>query len=549
MWKALRQLPMTILHAVSDGMERLIARGFSAFRADDEGDDAAGSVQRRSSRTRLWQLPIRLIYWGFRGMILALAFPIRVWFLPAAQRACFLRGLPALAVAGLTVLGIAVALYRYESTVQRYTSKTIASFSSPDSIQATLYANRIVSGSKNPRRENVYLYGLAHARLQNLDIANAAMAGIAPDGKIGFAPAHQFRAIDLAQQLQRNPGEEILDQLQWHLENAGARDEERNLVMWAQLHQARGNLDKAAQVLEQAGSLHPVHFIAMANIEEKQNDTAASKKALERARDGFLNLLNQKPEDKLSRLQLAVVLSKLKRLEEAEKVLLAGLQLHRDPDMQRATADFYILQFDDDSRELTFLEKLSWLSRAMNIDLHYREIYIRLEKLFDPQLPDEEKGQLKRTLEQILVSGPNPAGAHFALGLLAALTPDTRSNAVWHLAQARTLQPPIAIGYNNFAKILSLADPPRLDEAELLARQAIDGPVQEASFYVTLGQILASQSKWSEAIEVLSTATQKFPDSAPLHQSLASVYEAAGDIAKAATIREIADRIENSKKP
>jgi uncharacterized protein HemY len=117
------------------------------------------------------------------------------------------------------------------------------------------------------------------------------------------------------------------------------------------------------------------------------------------------------------------------------------------------------------------------------------------------------------------------------------------------LAQARTLQPPIAIGYNNFAKILSLADPPRLDEAELLARQAIDGPVQEASFYVTLGQILASQSKWSEAIEVLSTATQKFPDSAPLHQSLARVYEAAGDIAKAATIREIADRIENSKKP
>jgi predicted Zn-dependent protease len=217
--------------------------------------------------------------------------------------------------------------------------------------------------------------------------------------------------------------------------------------------------------------------------------------------------------------------------------------------MQRALAEFYVLQFDATSEQTPFIERFSWLARALTIDINFPLTYARLAILFQPKRTPDEVEQLKTTFQQILVSGANPAVAHFALGFLASQSPETQRDAVWHLTQAQNLQPPVAFAYSNVARTLAESTPARFAEAELFARQAISGTVQEAPLYLTLGKVLGSQAKWTEAIEVLATAIEKFPDSAPLHQSLAQAYEAVGETTKAASLREIADQIQNSAKP
>lgn len=550
MWKTLRELPLTILGVVSDGLERTFSKLFSPFGGSEDESDEDGR-SRKSGRRSLWLLPILAIYWLFRGALWAITFPVRAWFLPRPQRACFLRGLPAFLTVLLVIAGAVAYRYYYDSFLQRYTSKTIALLSAAENApdpKSTFYAKRIVSDSSKPRREYTYIYGVAAARANLSDVASATMEKIAPDDEVGFAQAHQYRAGELAATLKDHPKEEVLDKIQWHLEKAGKIDEERSFAIWAQLYQARGEWDQAAKVLEQAGNFQPGYLMLLADLKEKQHDSIGAKRALERAREGFLDQLEEKPDDKFARIQCVITLKKLDRINEAEKLLLAGLQLHRDADMQRALAEFYVLQFDATSEQTPFIERFSWLARALTIDINFPSIYARLAVLFQPQRTTDETEQLKKNFQQILVSGANPAVAHFALGFLAAQSPETQRDAAWHLTQAQNLQPPVALAYSNLAKSLAESTQPRFAEAELFARQSISGTVQEARLYLTLGKVLESQAKWSEVIEALVTAVEKFPESAPLHQALAQAYEATGDTTKATSLREIADRLENNAK-
>lgn len=551
MWKTLRELPLTILRVVSDGLERSFSKLFSPFGGNEVEADEEGR-NRKSGRRNLLLLPVLAVYWLFRGALWAITFPVQAWFLPRPQRACFLRGLPAFLTVLLVIAGAVAYRYYYDSFLQRYTSRTIALLSAGENNpnpKSTFYAKRIVSNSSKPRRDYAYIYGVAAARANRADVASATMEKIAPDDEVGFAQAHQYRAGELASMLKDNPQEQALDKLQWHLEKAGKIDEERSLAIWAQLYQARGEWDQAAKVLEQAGNFQPGYLMLLADLKEKQHDSIGAKRALERARESFLEQLEKKPDDKLARIQCVIALKKLNQINEAEKLLLAGLQLHRDADMQRALADFYVLQFDATSEQTPFIERFSWLARALTIDINFPLTYARLALLFQPQRSADESEELKTTFEQILVTGANPSVAHFALGFLAAQTPETQRDAIWHLTQAQNLQPPVALAYSNLAKSLAECTPPRFAEAELFARQSISGTVQEAPMYLTLGKVLASQAKWSEVLEALVTAVEKFPESAPLHQALAQAYEATGDTTQATAIREIADRLENNAKP
>jgi tetratricopeptide (TPR) repeat protein len=551
MWKALRELPLTILHLVSEGLERLVAKTLSPFRNDEE-EESDG--KRRSWTKRVLLLPMAGLYWLFRGALWAISLPVRGFFFPARQRACYLRGLPASILAVLLLVGAITHLYYREAFVQRYISKVTDTFSAKAEGKSVLFAKRLVSYARKPRRENLYLYGVAYARADQMEVAQEAMALIAPDDKIGFAPAHLFRATELVLQLQGSqqqpsePNEEMLDQLEWHLEQSGGRDEERRWALWARLHQARGELNEAAEALEKAGAFQPSYLLSLADMEEKRNKTAAANRALERARDGFIELLRKRPEDKLARLQFVVVLTKLKQLPDAEKILLAGLQLHRDPQMQRATAEFYTLQFDDCPRETSFVDRFSYLARAMTIDLNYREIYVRLARLFSPDLPKEEVASLKSIFEQLLVSGPNPAAAHFAIGFLDALSLESRPSAAWHLAQAQTLQPAVAIAYINLAKVLVSPDSGRLEEAELFARQSIAGEIQQPVLYATVGQVFNAKSDWKSTIEILEKAAETYPDSGPLHTVLAEAYLGNGDEERAAMHRQLASELDAKSK-
>jgi Flp pilus assembly protein TadD len=317
-----------------------------------------------------------------------------------------------------------------------------------------------------------------------------------------------------------NPSEASLDAFQWHLEQAGFRDQEQRLLLWTKLHQARKNEAEAAETLEQAARLNPLHYFALSEQELNRGNIVASKQALERAVEIFAKKVEERPADKASRIRLASAFAKLKRFAEAEKTLIAGLEYHQDQDMRSALSELFVLQFDGMKEKANFVEKLSPLMQAMTLDLSSRDVYRRLEGLFSRDIEEPSRKELQAIFERWLVSGFNPTAAHFAIGFLAATNPEDSSSATWHLAQAQSLQPAMALAYSNLASVLAQPDTKRFQEAELFARQAIAGQIQEPALYVVLGKILIAKGDFGATIDLLKPVAAKFPDSQVLQETL-----------------------------
>jgi tetratricopeptide (TPR) repeat protein len=265
----------------------------------------------------------------------------------------------------------------------------------------------------------------------------------------------------------------------------------------------------------------------LAELKENRGDAIASKQALESAREGLMLRLKKEPLEKVTRLQLALVLIKLQRFAEAEGVLRSGLQLHRDVDMQRALMDFFLSRFDQLDNGLV-VQRLGWLIQAMTVDLNSREIYVRFARVFNADLPLDQRDEIRRVLEELLVSGANASVAHFGLGILSLLDAGSEAQATRHLKQAITLQPAIAIACNNYAVLLLQNAPPRLDEALVVSRQIVASNPDIPLFRETLGTVLMERGEWEDAISELRAALPNLKDPSVVHAKLVRAYDALG---------------------
>jgi len=524
MWRILREfmleLPFRVLHIIALGIDWVTGRWLALTELDEDAPPDSSWLR------RLLLLPLHIVVWLFNATLWLVTVPVRGWFLSPKNRVCYLRGLPAFLCSCLVLAIVLGHSYFSDRFTRRYSAQTITSFGKKDMLDGLLHAKRLVGTHANEQRENLYLYGLANANLERMDIAKEVMAMIAPNERIGYPPAHRFLAIDLIKGFESNPSEASLDAFQWHLEQAGFRDQEQRLLLWTKLHQARKNEAEAAETLEQAAKMNPMHYFALSELELNRDNAIASKQALEKAVDVFTKRVEERPADKVSRIRLATAFAKLKRFSEAEKTLIVGLEFHQDQEMRSALSDLIVLQFDGMSEKSSFVEKLSPLMQAMTLDLNSRGVYLRLERLFDRNMEEPVRKELQAICERLLVSGLNPTATHFAIGFLAATNPEDSSSATWHLAQAQSLQPSIALAYSNLASVLAQPEIKRFHEAELFARQAIAGQVQEPSLYVVLGKVLNAKGDFGSTINVLTPIAAKFPESQALLETLSEAETA-----------------------
>lgn len=177
------------------------------------------------------------------------------------------------------------------------------------------------------------------------------------------------------------------------------------------------------------------------------------------------------------------------------------------------------------------------LRQVLEADPQYIEAYFKKFALYKSQNKTEQAiGELQQVVN---LKPDNPrelAQAHLLLGMMEeergqydeAVKNYERSIGL----DARTAVASIAL--NNLAWVMADKGKGNLDKAAEHARKAIQLAPSVASYYDTLGYVLAKKKLHGVAIEQYQKAIERRPNEAAFHKHLAEAYQQNGDKARAA---------------
>lgn len=531
MWHFLRELPITLLRAISDLLEWLLVAVWAPFvRSEDE--------PKRTLGKSLLILPILLPYWVFRLGLAVVAFPFSVLFSPPMQRNCFLRGIPAL-LGGLAFLtGIGLHRYFHERIIMRYISRVQSGFTKNEFRNSYNYGKRMVKDSWNDREERTFLYALVVAQIEGAATSSAIMEPLAPNDAEGLTEAHRARAFEYAELVRSGSDDsESLEVMRWHLEHSGDTDSDQMQNLWFVYHRAAGDLDGAEANLQEASKFNPTYYLPLSEFLRERGKDAAADKALMEASKAFVTRLNENPLSKPTRLQLVLALNKLKRSEDAERVLIAGVQLHRDMEMQTALSDFYLLLMEEARKGGEPLARqLVRMIQAMRADNNSIRVLNTCVEFLDGKRDTEERNAIREALETMMVDGSNVGMAHFLLGALEVLGASTE-DGWWHLRQAISIDKGFGLLCNNMSVALGLQSNPDWALAKKFGELAVLADSSNAVYFETLGHARLRHGEIDEAIRMLQRSLELSTERKLAHRYLAEALEQAGRTEDAAEHR------------
>jgi tetratricopeptide (TPR) repeat protein len=526
MWHFLRELPITILSAISDLLEWLLVASWRPLVQQNEGEE-------RSLAKTLLLLPILVPYWIFRFGIACLTFAFAAFFFPANRRNCYLRGLPAALFGLVIVLGLALHVFYGERILLRYVSRVQGAFRGENYEEGRKYGVRMLEDSRQDRDERTFLFALLIGLKGEKEVSNSILGQLAPDDREGLADAHRARAFEIARDINtQSLDPEAIEALRWHLSHSGEINTEQMHHLWSIYYRADGQLDRAEASLRKASQLNPAFSIAYSDFLMERGKKDLSEKALTDAARTFAGKLNENPLSKPIRLQLVVALNRLKRSEDAEKVLVAGAQLHRDSEMRLALSDFYLmLQEQGESEEKPLGDRMTRLIQSLRADPNSLRAYNAWIDFFAAESNRSKSQELESALEGMLVDGFNVGMVHLMLGVKGLLAnpaelnhaPKTSADgqlseesvhaeAIWHIKQSIALDSGFGLICNNFAQSLLIRDPAIHDVAVLLAEIAVSTSPNEVPYLETLGDALTAQGNWERAATVFDQASTLDPE-------------------------------------
>jgi tetratricopeptide (TPR) repeat protein len=530
----LRDLPLNLPRLLSETFEWALMSFVShADDADIQTDDDGNIIRRPIWKTLLF-LPVLLPIWIFKICLAIIIFPFAAFSFEDERRTRFLYGLPAF-VGILTTLVVSLVIFlNQKSVTARYVTLMQLALQSGDYKLASTLGGRLMSESTERKPELAYQYAMALARSGDAAKATSIINSLAPEKTTGYAPAHHQRAVQAFQSLGSSPSEEQLASLRWHLDKCGGTKNEQILLLWANYYNRIGQPSPAIDKMEQAAKLNPTHLITLAQMFKAIGNDANANRTLESGKETFKRIVEKEPLNSQARISLALILAQLAQLDEAEKVLQSGLNISKGPDIMRALSDFYLLKFDmSNEKSSGFRESFDYLDRAIRLDANYTPIYDRLIRLYGMLKSDEERDEIIRLLEEMIVDGKNAATAHFTLGSILTLSGKSE-DSLYHLQKAFLLSPNMPVLCNNLAWLLATTDATKLDEALQLSRQAVKAVPKSVNFHDTLGTILLLKGDNEGAILELEFGLDQRSSDKQLHAKLAKAYNAIGkkEIAK-----------------
>ncbi len=359
-------------------------------------------------------------------------------------------------------------------------------------------------------------------------------------GRFGAIPAaNDWMAKNLI--IRRAQGESIeLDEVIKNIEKARAWPgvDHRLLVGLSSLLAGQGKSQEAVEVLKQAVALKPELIVELARLYQSIGHADFSETA-KNAEAFFLKRIDVPTEQEMDRMAVAEARVLLGQLEQAEAVLLEGLERGTGGDrMRRQLSEVQFRLYLVTIKKLDngeFSADLSLLEKAAATDSTNPNVSAGIARLIPLKIKPTAK--LLDTLKQQIKSGTTSVAAHLSLGEgYFGIGKVEEAKEHWELALLG--DPNSVVGLNNLALSLAQTQPPNLERALELASRAHTIAPQNPSVLDTYGEILLLADRPKEAINKLELAIRYDNARIGTRKKLVNAYQAAGldDMAKAQSV-------------
>jgi len=501
-------------------------------------------------KPRHWFLRLTLLPWTiFRALFLTLvaivSFPFsRIFKMNREGRINLYWGLPSVIGFSIVTAVVIASFINGNSVETRYQNKMQSAIRLKDFKQAKLLCSRLMTGSANPDPDILLTYADLLDKTGETGRAESIIQKLAPDETVGNAKAHRMRAMQIAKMTDRGNDPELMRKLRWHLEKSGATTTPELNQIWAAYYIAVGQTGLAAEHWEKAAKEDPRFLLSLADLYTKLGNSSGVTRTLRDAKNYFENAIKNDPFNTESRLTLAAIYMRQEKFEDAERVLQDGRRLQPDARINRATAEYFVLQHDRKVSEGRSVgEQLAMLQKALSIDMNCVPIYQRLITQFRRGAPESETG-IESMLTSTIARGESTALAHFALSNVYWLQGKS-SEADRELLQAYKQDSSFAVIANNLAWMLATREPPELEQALEIITAVLKNEPGVAQFRDTYATILMKLGEHEQAIAEFEKALPGLTDRTTVHQNLARLYRQIGHAAMATEHEKLA---EESKK-
>jgi Tfp pilus assembly protein PilF len=389
--------------------------------------------------------------------------------------------------------------------------------------------------------EWTYAFGQGLAGIAMPVEADLVFEAIAPDNDIGYPRAHQKRAKWWAERFRVSQNSEYLTRLQWHLVQSGQHRDEELYLIAAEYNTLMGRYVDALVQTERAAQLNPIHYFDLADLYRTLGNREGGIRAIQLGKSEFAKRLAADPLNERDRVSLAKALAKQSQYDEAERLLRTGIDLQDTQGLHRALGEIYGIWFDQQQgKPNTRLEsQLGLLEKGLREDGGSATLYDRLLGMYGAA-NEAQKETVRRVVEPLCESGPNPAMANFAMSSMRIMD-NNFVEAERMLHRALALKPDLAAAKNNLAYLLLTQYPERNAEALRLALEAVGTAPSEASFRETLGSAQLRNGDFLGAIVELEKALPSARNKKMVHAKLAEAYESLGKTEIAEGHRKEAD--------
>lgn len=453
--------------------------------------------------------------------------------------------LPALAVMVAYGAILGRAAWNQETIEQTYRTRARQAMELEQYDRAKVHYSRLVADKSEIESEDKYNWAQIVALSGDSQSATKLIEQLAPDTRAGYAPAHRFKAIQIALLLEAHgkgeTGQSVdvdatLKLLNHHLSRSGEEAPQELADLWTAYHLAAGELKSAVVTLIDAARWEPSRWLQVAKLSHQIGDLATRDMALKQAAEHYAAVLQDHPRDVSARINLAIIHIDLKKWDEAEKALtdglmLGGLMTQDAMKLKRAASDFYLTRMEsiENIGENGFDEANRYLIVAIQTDPNNPLAYQRMIELYQISDDPKRRAELRSQLEQQIASGPSIPFSHFALGSALWLE-GKQEEAVWHTNKALELNPELTDVANNLAWLLADQHPEQVERGLELVQMALDRKPNDPRYRDTKGMILVKLQRWDEALieyeSILSLASGERKQA--IHGKLAEIYAKLG---------------------